>query len=84
MEGYKTHRHTNNPKEKEFHDKFLEQHNREHHNDMDLIVFGHPSNSLDPEDYLSTRERRIVLSTIQWLGSSVGRNFLEQCGFKEK
>ena len=81
MEGYKAYRYKNNPKEKEMHDKFLEQHNIK--DDMHLIVFGHNEN-LKPNDYLTNREKRIVLSTIQWLGSPIGTNFLEGCGFIEQ
>lgn len=35
-----------------------------------------------PVDTLSERERRIVLSTIQWLGTNVGKGFLHSCGFE--
>lgn len=80
METFKMHRHINNPKEKEFYEKFLENNDR----DMDLIVFGHGSNSFKPLDYLSDREKQIVLSTIQWLGSPVGMGFLNECGFSAK
>jgi hypothetical protein len=53
--------------------------------DIDLIVFGqHPNNSMSPKDYLSDREKDIVLSTIQWLGSPVGQRFLDRCGFEPK
>tara|TARA_R110000796_G_scaffold250514_1_gene379591 strand:- start:7909 stop:8172 length:264 start_codon:yes stop_codon:yes gene_type:complete len=83
MEGFKTYRHKRNPKEKELHDKFLKEHNIRHYEDMDLIVFGDKSLSLRPNDHLTDRERKIVLSTIQWLGSPVGKNFLFTCGFNE-
>ncbi len=49
--------------------------------DMDFIVFGHDWDSTLPKDYLTEKEKRIVLSTIQWLGSPIGRSFLERCGF---
>lgn len=84
MKSYKTHRFKNNHKEKEFHDNFLKEHNRKGYQDMDLIVFGHESTSLKPNDYLTDREKQIVLSTIQWLGSPVGQNFLDSCGFIKK
>jgi len=83
MEGFKTNRHGQNPKEKEFHDKFLKEHNRKGYEDMDLIVFGHKEN-LRPNDILTPREKKIVLSTIQWLGSPVGQGFLRECGFTQK
>ena len=82
IKGFNTHRHEKNPKEKELHDKFLKEHNREGYEDMDLIVFGHGSQGLTPNDYLSDREKKIVLSAIQWVGSPVGQDFLRSCGFK--
>lgn len=84
MEGFKTYRHEQNPKEKEFHDKFLRFHNRDGYNDMDNIVFGTDGNSVRPAQYLTDREKQIALSTIQWLGSPVGQGFLADCGFEEK
>ena len=81
MEGYKSHRHAQNPKEKELHDNFLKNHNRQGYEDMYLIVFGHGSQSMRPNDYLTDREKKIVLSTIQWLGSPIGQSFLRDCGF---
>lgn len=84
MEGFNIHRHMSNPKEKELHDKFIEDFiDRKYSaNTIDRLVFGHPSNSFDPNDYLSDREKQIVISTIQWLGSPVGQGFLRDCGFK--
>lgn len=82
LEGYKSHRHANNPIEKQLHDSFVE-----HHNDgyMDLIVFGQADDSNTiPKDYLTEREQRIVVSTIQWLGSPVGKNFLRENGFTQE
>lgn len=84
MKGFKEYRHERNPKEKEFHDKFLKDHNREGYCDMDMIVFGCTNTSMMPNDYLTDREKQIVLSTIQWLGSPVGQGFLDSCGFDEK
>ena len=52
---------------------------------MDYIVFGSLRPSQDiPDDYLSDREKNIVLSTIQWLGSPVGQGFLRDCDFELK
>jgi hypothetical protein len=84
MDGFKTYRHKDNPKEKEFHDKFLRHHNRDGYNDMDNIVFGTGERGMRPAEYLTDREKQIVLSTIQWLGSPVGQGFLNSCGFEEK
>jgi len=84
MKGFKTYRHEQNPKEKELHDKFIEQcsHN---HDDMDFIVFGMDNNKPNyPADRLTDREKQIAISTIQWLGSPVGQSFLKDCGFELK
>lgn len=46
---------------------------------IDLIVFGQkPGTSMEANDNLTERERKIVLSTIQWLGTPVGQGFLEE------
>lgn len=79
MDTFKMHRHESNPKEREFYEKFLAGNDR----DMDLIIFGHGSNSFRPLDNLSDREKQIVLSSIQWLGSPVGQGFLRECGFEK-
>lgn len=85
MKGFNTHRHTDNPKEKEFHDEFIDSFMNDFSGDMiDYIVFGQRDGvGLAPNDYLTDREKRIVISTIQWLGSPVGKNFLKECGFEE-
>ena len=86
MEGYKTYRHDSNPKEKELHDKFIDEMitNKLANADiLDFIVFGQADKSISQANgCLSDREKRIVISTIQWLGSSVGQSFLRECGFK--
>lgn len=79
MEILKQHRFERNPIEQSFVEKFIKEYGGS--NDMDLIVFSHPSDSITPKDFLSYREKSIVLSTIQWLGSPVGQSFLNQCGF---
>jgi hypothetical protein len=84
MKTFKEHRFENNPQEKIFVNEFIKDHGFYAH-DIDLIVFGqHPNNSMSPKDYLSDREKDIVLSTIQWLGSPVGQRFLDRCGFEPK
>ncbi len=84
MKSNKEYRFKDNPKEKEFFDKFIESHSK--NNDMDFIVFGQEIGRIGfyPQDYLTEREESIVLSTIQWLGSPVGQGFLRDCGFIEK
>lgn len=87
MEGYKTYRHKNNPVEKELHDKFIGEYveNDMSTNILEKIIFGCSNDAQTiPNDYLSDREKRIVISTIQWLGSPVGQGFLRECGFELK
>jgi len=83
MESFKAYRHRNNPQEKLLHDKFLEQYINETY--LDFLIF--PAEDGDDgmfisTDTLSKREQKIVLSTVQWLGSPLGRQFLSSCGYK--
>lgn len=84
MEGFKTHRFKQNPKEKQLHDNFLKNHIEDKYGcDVSFLVF--PPNGISQSytvDNLSDREKRIVLSTIQWLGSPVGQNFMRENGFE--
>lgn len=82
MEILKEYRFKSNPLEKKFVDTFLDHF--EKRNTMDLIIFGHGSESMEPKDYLSEREESIVVSTIQWLGSPVGQGFLNEYMKKEE
>lgn len=83
IKGFNTHRHSDNPIELELHDSFNSEFidNKYSHNAIDKIIFGTNENG-NANDYLSDHEKRIVLSTIQWLGSHVGQSFLENNGFK--
>lgn len=83
IQSNKMHRLDKNPQEKTFLEVFNDQHTKQN-NDVDLIVFGHEENSFTPKDYLNDREKIIVVSTIQWLGSPVGQGFLNNCGFSSK
>lgn len=83
MKGFNSHRHLDNPKEKQLHDNFVSEFidTKFSHNAIDKIIYGTNENG-NANDYLSDHEKRIVLSTIQWLGSHVGQSFLENNGFK--
>lgn len=83
IESFKTYRHESNPKEKELHDKFRDEHILSKDCSIDLLVF-EPANSSQTYavDTLTEREQRIMLGTIQWLGSNCGRHFLSSCGYK--
>lgn len=80
VEIFKEYRFENNPHEKLFVEAFLRDCAKNH---MDLIVFGSKSDGMKPSDYLTDREKSIVVSTIQWLGSPVGQCFLRDCGFEK-
>lgn len=80
IDSYKMHRLENNPKEKEFLEKFIENHTD--NSDIDRIVFG-TINGIETNRYLTEDEKRVVISTIQWLGSPVGKGFLLECGFSQ-
>jgi hypothetical protein len=83
LKGFKTYRHSSNPKEKELHDTFTNEFSER---DMDYVVFGHlnSSSGAKPDDTLSEREQRIVVSVIQWLSSPVGTHFLRSVGYCEE
>lgn len=46
------------------------------HNPFLLDSITHINKAEDGKKYLSDREEKIVLSVIQWLGTSVGQSFL--------
>lgn len=53
--------------------------NKEHLYHADLIVFGQKEGtSLEANDSLTDREEKIVLGVIQWLGTPVGKSFINQ------
>jgi|TARA_B110000908_G_scaffold1583_1_gene2034 hypothetical protein len=79
MKGNKTYRHSNNPLEKKLHDSFIKQ----HVNDIEMICVA-SDDGMKPNRYLTDDEKRIVISTVQWMGSPVGQNFLEENGFQLK
>jgi hypothetical protein len=84
IEGYNTYRHRKNPIEKEIHDKFLQEFNQKGDDKMNIIIFGHGSETVKPRAKLTAKEKRIIVSAIQWLGSDVGSGFLKQFGFEMK
>lgn len=58
--------------------KALEVFNQDHLQDASFIVFGvKEGTGLNPDDYLTEREERVVLATIQWLGTPVGQGFIK-------
>lgn len=83
-EGFKTYRHTQNPKEKELHDKFIEWYLSPGCGNVDLLVFppedDHQTYAVDT---LSDREIRIVITMVQWMGTPLGQALLKECGFEQ-
>ncbi len=81
MNTYKEYRLTNE-NEKDFHDKFKNEY--ENNPVLSAIIFGWKNSSQTiPNQYLTEQEENICLSLIQWLGSPVGRCFLEELGYKK-
>ena len=80
MKSNKEYRFSANPDEKVVHDKFKEMFDSATGERMlGIILFG-----LDTpieQRSLSERELDICLNMIQWLGSPVGKFFLNECGF---
>lgn len=85
IKGNKTYRFDQNPQEKIFHDTFRAKHIVEMPNSIHFIAFPpHVNGSLNyASDIISEREKIIMLSTIQWLGSPVGQEFLRDCGYEK-
>jgi heme oxygenase len=86
MKTNKEYRFKDNPKEKEFHDKFKEMFESNGMTDKTLssIVFGWKDDRQNfPKQFLTEYEEDICLNIIQWLGSPVGQGFLNNCGFSE-
>lgn len=85
LQSFKSYRFIREPKEKELHDKFNKTVIKDNRNMADKIIFGTKDDyQAIPTEYLTDREKRIMLGTVQWLGSNVGQSFLRECGFKLK
>ncbi len=84
--GFKTHRLESNPEEQIFHNNFRTEHLEANHGgDINLLVFPPADGSgSTPSEYLTDREKDVMVSTIQWLGSPVGQAFLNKCGYAKK
>ena len=64
--------------------KALEIFNQDHLEHASSIVFGvKEGTGFYPNDYLTEREEKVVLSVIQWLGTPVGQGFINQLNNKE-
>lgn len=87
MKTNKEYRFKDNPKEKEFHDNFIDMftHDRSANVTLSAIIFGWENDRQNyPKEFLTDKEENICLNMIQWLGSPVGQGFLEKCGFINK
>ena len=76
---FKPYRLRDNPDET----KFLEEFSKFKDIEISRIVTGTLDGST-PTKFLSEEEIKLTKSTIQWLGTSVGRGFLDRCGFTNK
>lgn len=84
MKSNKEYRFKENPKEEEFHNKFIEmfKNNGMANKSLSAIVFGWSNDRQNyPKEILSEKEEDICVNIIQWLGSPVGEGFLDSCGF---
>lgn len=82
MEGLKKYRHQSNPKEKEMHDKFINEIINSKRDLIHKIIYGTVDEGQNiPRNYLTDNEQRIAITLVQWLGSHVGQCFLKDCGF---
>lgn len=81
--GFKTYRLDSNPEEVVFHKTFRTEHLEAKHScKLDLLIFPSEDQSGGtPSEYLTDREKEVMLSTIQWLGSPIGQSFLNKCGY---
>jgi hypothetical protein len=86
INGYKEHRLVEDDSYYADEVKFNELFNKEDSGyNWDIIVFGTEDIGRHPLDTLSDREKKIVASVTQWLGTPVGNSFLREAGFvKEK
>jgi len=87
MKSNKEYRFKDNRKEEEFHDKFKKMFDISSftRNSLSAIIFGWKNSSQNyPNQHLTEKEEDISLNLIQWLGSPVGQEFLESCGFVPK
>ena len=79
MKGYKTHRHEQNPKEKEIHDLFIERFCTQPEL-IERIVLPIDEKGR-PKGTLTDNEIELIITAMQWIGSPVGQSFLRDCGF---
>lgn len=84
MNTNKEYRFKDNPKEAEFHDKFKEMFKNDN-TTLSAIIFGWQSDKQKyPNEFLTENEEDICITLIQWLGSPIGQDFLDSCGFIPK
>lgn len=79
MKGHKTHRHEQNPKEKEIHDLFIERFCKQPELVERIVLPIDGKGRL--KGMLNDGEIELIITAMQWLGSPVGQSFLRDCGF---
>ena len=81
IKSYNTHRFLGNQQEEVFHDKFLEFLKLKDSDVFSNILFNSAPREVGFDSEISEREKRIMITTLQWLGSPVGQQYLDDCGF---
>lgn len=78
--GLHQYRFSTNPLEKRFAESWEEHNNKYAYHGFDTVDTLMSKVSFNP-DFASDSERVAMATVIQWLGSSVGQNFLKDVGF---
>jgi len=74
-EGKNIHRLHDNPLEKKFAEAWKEMNRNGHRGTLEYLLAEDPN---WPKDEVTSRDRMVAATVIQWLGSNVGQYFLEQ------
>ena len=81
LKGRKTYRHKGNPAEEKIHNLFVERFGEWPH--MEQIV--HDTDGRGEVSFgLTNRDKEMIITAIQWIGSPVGQAFMRDCGFEYK
>lgn len=73
-EGKSTHRLSSNPREKAYHDAWIEENTKSMATPLLAYLLGDGNNPGE----VSKRDALVAATVIQWIGSPVGQHFLEK------
>ena len=82
MQGDKIYRHEDNDQERILHDTFVDQHVIDRNGNVDYDQLKQIAMTSKSLDQIHDRDVKIMINTIQWLGSHVGQSFLKKCGYR--